>query len=53
MAAMAQNAQKYVNHNYSWDYITNETLKLYKTLLSPSNFELETNKGLAECGFKE
>lgn len=48
MAAMAQNAQKYVNHNYSWDYITNETLKLYKTLLSPSHVELETRqKGLA------
>ena len=53
MAAMAQNAQKYVNHNYSWDYITNETLNLYKTLLSPSNVELETKeKGLAGV-FKE
>ena len=53
MAAMAQNAQKYVNHNYSWDYITNETLNLYKTLLSPSHVELETKeKGLAGV-FKE
>ncbi|MGB3760476.1 MAG: glycosyltransferase family 4 protein [Rivularia sp. (in: cyanobacteria)] len=53
MAAMAQNAQKYVDHNYSWDYITNETLKLYKTLSSTSHLELKTNeKGLAGA-FKE
>ncbi len=53
MAAMAQNAQKYVDHNYSWDYITNETLKLYQRLSSPSHLELETNeKGLAGA-FKE
>ncbi|MEM1394353.1 MAG: glycosyltransferase family 4 protein [Cyanobacteria bacterium P01_D01_bin.116] len=49
MAAMAQNAEKYVTLNYSWDYIANETLKLYKNLsCSSSHVELEADKkGLA------
>ncbi len=43
MAAMAQNAQKYVNVNYSWDSITKQTLRLYKTLMDlPS--EVNTKK---------
>jgi glycosyltransferase involved in cell wall biosynthesis len=33
LAAMANNAQKHVQLNYSWDRITKETLKLYTTLL--------------------
>lgn len=40
MAVMAHNAQNYVNVNYSWEYITKETLKLYENLLgltSPMN----------------
>lgn len=35
VAAMAKNAQRYVQSNYSWDRITSETLKLYTTLLKP------------------
>lgn len=31
--AMALNAQKYLQHNYSWEHITSETLNLYTTLL--------------------
>ncbi|MFQ4140935.1 glycosyltransferase family 4 protein [Chlorogloeopsis sp. ULAP02] len=34
MTAMAKNAQKYVQLNYSWDRITSETLKLYTNLLN-------------------
>ncbi|MGD1911741.1 MAG: glycosyltransferase family 4 protein [Rivularia sp. (in: cyanobacteria)] len=54
MAAMAHNAQKYVNVNYSWDCITNQTLKLYKTLLElPSEVNTKkSEKGLAGV-FKE
>jgi len=54
MEAMAQNAEKYVRLNYSWDYIANETLKLYQTLsCSSSHIELEADeKGLAGV-FKE
>ncbi len=37
MAAMAQNAQKYVNLNYSWDYVTNQTLELYQRVLGLSS----------------
>ncbi|MBD2179964.1 glycosyltransferase family 4 protein [Planktothrix sp. FACHB-1355] len=33
MAVMASNAQKYVQQNYNWDRITDETLGLYKSLL--------------------
>ena len=45
MEAMAQNAEKYVNLNFSWDYIANETLKLYKTTTSStSHLELETDE---------
>ncbi|MGB3653552.1 MAG: glycosyltransferase family 4 protein [Rivularia sp. (in: cyanobacteria)] len=52
MAAMAEDAQNYVNLNYSWDSITNETLKLYKTILDlPSEVE-NSQKGLAGV-FKE
>ncbi|AFY58042.1 glycosyltransferase [Rivularia sp. PCC 7116] len=49
MAAMAENAQKYVTANYSWDYITDETLKLYKTLAgSVSEVDIQADeKGLA------
>jgi glycosyltransferase involved in cell wall biosynthesis len=36
MAAMAKNAQKYVQLQYSWDHITSETLKLYTTILNSS-----------------
>ncbi|BAY87518.1 group 1 glycosyl transferase [Calothrix parasitica NIES-267] len=54
MEAMAQNAEKYVKLNYSWDYIANETLKLYKTLSSPSSHvELEANKKGFAGVFKE
>ncbi|MBD2388328.1 glycosyltransferase family 4 protein [Cylindrospermum sp. FACHB-282] len=34
LAKMAKNAQDYVQSNYSWDYITSETLKLYTAVLS-------------------
>ncbi|MBW4676493.1 MAG: glycosyltransferase family 4 protein [Desmonostoc geniculatum HA4340-LM1] len=34
MAAMAKNAQTYVQFNYSWDHITSETLKLYTNILN-------------------
>ncbi|MEO0684160.1 MAG: glycosyltransferase family 4 protein [Cyanobacteria bacterium J06649_11] len=45
MEAMAQNAEKYVNLNFSWDYIANETLKLYKTTTSStSHLELGTDE---------
>ncbi len=33
LAVMAKDAQKYVQLNYSWERITSETLKLYKTLV--------------------
>lgn len=36
IAAMAKNAQRYIQLNYSWEHITNETLKLYTTLLHSS-----------------
>jgi hypothetical protein len=36
LAIMAGNAQKYVELNYSWEQITAENLKLYKTLLDSS-----------------
>ncbi|MBD2362812.1 glycosyltransferase family 4 protein [Anabaena minutissima FACHB-250] len=36
LAIMAGNAQKYVELNYSWEQITAENLKLYKTLLNSS-----------------
>ncbi|MDF5722522.1 MAG: glycosyltransferase family 4 protein [Rhizonema sp. PD37] len=50
LAAMAKNAQRYVQHNYSWDRITSETLKIYKTLHESEQVEiLEHNQeGLAE-----
>ncbi|MEO1429157.1 MAG: glycosyltransferase family 4 protein [Cyanobacteria bacterium J06632_19] len=49
MTAMAENAQQYVTANYSWDYITEETLKLYKTLTgSASEVDIQADeKGLA------
>ncbi|WP_341526180.1 glycosyltransferase family 4 protein [Nostoc sp. UHCC 0302] len=34
IAAMAENAQKYVQLHYSWEQITSETLKLYTTVLN-------------------
>ncbi|WP_083468701.1 glycosyltransferase family 4 protein [Nostoc piscinale] len=34
LAIMAHNAQKYVERNYSWEQITTENLKLYRTLLN-------------------
>ncbi|MBW4616216.1 MAG: glycosyltransferase family 4 protein [Desmonostoc vinosum HA7617-LM4] len=34
LATMAENAQRYVQHHYSWDQITSETLKLYTTILN-------------------
>lgn len=36
LATMASNAQKYVELNYSWEQITAENLKLYRTLLNSS-----------------
>ena len=50
LAVMAKNAQRHVQHNYSWDRITSETLKIYKTLLeSEQSGLLEHNQeGLAE-----
>lgn len=36
LAAMAVNAKRHVQLNYSWNHITSETLKLYKTLLTSS-----------------
>ncbi|MBD2519702.1 glycosyltransferase family 4 protein [Nostoc sp. FACHB-973] len=36
LAIMASNAQKYVELNYSWEQITAENLKLYRTLLNSS-----------------
>ncbi|MDY6901225.1 MAG: glycosyltransferase family 4 protein, partial [Cyanobacteriota bacterium] len=54
MEAMAQNAEKYVRLNYSWDYIANETLKLYKAISSSSSHvELETDKKGFAGVFKE
>jgi glycosyltransferase involved in cell wall biosynthesis len=49
MAVMAHEAQNYVNSNYSWDHITNQTLNLYKSLLNlPPEFQIEADeKGLA------
>jgi glycosyltransferase involved in cell wall biosynthesis len=32
LAVMAKKAQQYVQHNYSWDRITEETLGVYKSL---------------------
>ena len=40
MSEMALEAKNYVNVNYSWDYITNETLKLYESVLGIKNEEL-------------
>lgn len=34
LAAMAKKAQKYVQVNHNWDYITSKTLKLYTTISS-------------------
>ncbi|MBD2730337.1 glycosyltransferase family 4 protein [Nostoc sp. FACHB-892] len=36
LAAMAKNAQKYVQINYNWDRITADNLKLYATLMNSS-----------------
>ncbi|GAA6616701.1 glycosyltransferase family 4 protein [Scytonema sp. NUACC26] len=36
MKLMAENAQKYVMQNYSWEQICTEHLKVYKTLLNDS-----------------
>lgn len=43
LATIAKNAQNYVQINYSWDYITSETLKLYKAVLSLFIFYLSFN----------
>lgn len=50
LSVMAKKAQRYVQHNYSWDRITSETLKIYETLLeSEQAGMLEHNQeGLAE-----
>ncbi|MEA5593804.1 glycosyltransferase family 4 protein [Rivularia sp. UHCC 0363] len=49
MVTMAHEAQDYVTGNYSWEYITNETLKLYEKLLNlpPEVNVKKPEKGLA------
>lgn len=37
LATMARSAQRYVQANHSWDHITTETLRLYKTLSTSPN----------------
>lgn len=52
LAVMAKNAQRYVQLNYTWDHITNETLKLYTTLLNssePVDIPQPSESGLAEA----
>jgi glycosyltransferase involved in cell wall biosynthesis len=34
LATMAKKAQQHVQHNYSWDRITEDTLSLYKSVVS-------------------
>ncbi|ARV57663.1 glycoside hydrolase [Nostocales cyanobacterium HT-58-2] len=51
LAAMAVNAQRHVQLNYSWSHITSETLKLYTTLLTspePVDIYEQSQTGLAE-----
>ncbi|MBW4594428.1 MAG: glycosyltransferase family 4 protein [Brasilonema angustatum HA4187-MV1] len=51
LRAMAVHAKRHVQLNYSWDHITNETLKLYTTLISspePVNIYQQRQTGLAE-----
>ena len=41
LVLMAEQAQKYVQLNYSWEQITSETLKIYKSLLNyPQTIDL-------------
>jgi glycosyltransferase involved in cell wall biosynthesis len=47
LAAMAKNAQKYVQVNYNWDRITAENLKLYRTISGiPSEITKISTKGV-------
>lgn len=51
LRAMAVHAKRHVQLNYSWDHITNETLKLYTTLLTspePVHIYEQSQTGLAE-----
>ncbi|MGH7999919.1 MAG: glycosyltransferase family 4 protein, partial [Brasilonema sp.] len=51
LRAMAVHAKRHVQLNYSWDHITNETLKLYTTLLTspePVRIYEQQQTGLAE-----
>ncbi|MBE9224331.1 glycosyltransferase family 4 protein [Phormidium sp. LEGE 05292] len=42
MAVMAKNSQQYVQSHYNWKKISDDTLKVYTTLLSPVTIEDET-----------
>ncbi len=44
IAASAQKAQKYVQANYNWDYITNETLDVYYSLLGLESQSMPISK---------
>ena len=46
IAAMAKNAQKNVQINYSWEHITSENLKLYNKLLNLSQPHVNTQQSL-------
>ena len=46
IAAMAKNAQKNVQINYSWEHITSENLKLYNKLFNSSTPHVNTQKSL-------
>lgn len=56
VAAMAKNAQRNIQLNYSWEHITAENLKLYKTLLNspqPVGASKSREVRLARVGSKE
>jgi glycosyltransferase involved in cell wall biosynthesis len=56
IAAMAKNAQRNIQVNYSWEHITAENLKLYKTLLNssqPLGASKSREVSLAKVGSKE
>lgn len=41
LSAMARNAQIHVHANYNWQHVTTETLKLYTTLCSSSDIDVQ------------
>jgi glycosyltransferase involved in cell wall biosynthesis len=55
LKAMAVNAKRHIQLNYSWNHITNETLKLYTTLLtSPEPIDIyQSRAGFAEVMSKK